>query len=476
MCHSSFRDLPTATDALVAAAFWKHEYVKVAINNAAWEVVNMHGGVTRMPAEESIQEARDLMEETILLQKHQELEEELRPMSASFSMITKPHSSSILSKILPRPPPTPPKDEARTPQPSPKPKTLKEEARTPPPSPKPKIPKEEAHTPPPSPKPKTPKNEALKESPKEKAEPTAAEPQKEGLGTPRAADPPSPKTAKELLLEQQPLLLPPEEVIQPNVKPNKERGDEKVNMVGRSCLTLSVSFVFLAHLIFFMHGVNIYISDRLNLRLRRRTRTTLGVRKRVKKTMMRCVLNEFVFNDNAMSTLQNDGTTPTIHLLQCDSSGSSSNDDNDDDNDESGPEEELDAEVMLKCKEEMRQRCVTDCNDEFNIAERVMGWETSSKFSTEPSRLEPVHRADDVDSDTANTLHRLSPYKDILVACGEDILPAQVVMTTSFGILVKYYTSYKINATDLRYKIVGQTTPYKVDYTEFIGKLDRLGK
>ncbi len=132
--------------------------------------------------------------------------------------------------------------------------------------------------------------------------------------------------------------------------------------------------------------------------------------------------------------------------------------------------------MTLKRKEEMRQRCVTDRNDEFNVAERVMVWETSSKFSTEPSRLEPVHRADDVDSDTANTLHRLSPYEDILVACGVDILPAQVVTTTSFGILVKYYMSYKINATDLRYKIIGQTTPYEVDYTEFIGKLDRLVK
>ncbi len=200
---------------------------------------------------------------------------------------------------------------------------------------------------------------------------------------------------------------------------------------------------------------------------------TPGMRKQVKKTTMRCVSNEFVFNDNAKSTLQNDGTTLTIHLLQRDSSGSSSNDDDDD---ESGPEEELDAEVTLKCKEEMRQRCVTDRNDEFNIAERVMGWEMSSKFSTEPSRLEPVHHADNVDSNTANTLHWLSPYEDILVACGEDVLPAQVVMTTSFGILVKYYTSYKINATDLRYKIVGQTTPYEVDYTEFIGKLDRLVK
>ncbi len=57
VCRSSFRDLPTATDALVAGVFWKHEYVKVMINNAAWEVANMHNGVTRMPAEESIQEA-----------------------------------------------------------------------------------------------------------------------------------------------------------------------------------------------------------------------------------------------------------------------------------------------------------------------------------------------------------------------------------------------------------------------------------
>ncbi len=249
-----------------------------------------------------------------------------------------------------------------------------------------------------------------------------------------------------------------------------------MNMVGRSCLALSVLFVFLARLIFFMHEVNIYISDRLNPRprTRMRTRTTLGARKWVKKTMMRCVSNEFVFNNNAKTTLQNDGTTMTIHLLQRDSSGSSSNDDDDDD--KSGPEEELDAEVMLKRKEETRQRCITDRNDEFNIAERVMGWETSSKFSTEPSRLELVHRADDVDSDTANTLHQLSPYEDILVACGKDVLPAQVVTTTSFGILVKYYMSYKINATDLRYKIVGQMTPYEVDYTEFIGKLDRLVK
>ncbi len=148
---------------------------------------------------------------------------------------------------------------------------------------------------------------------------------------------------------------------------------------------------------------------------------------------------------------KNNGTTPTIHLLQHDLSGSSNDDDDneEEEEEESGPEEELDAEVTLKCKEEMRQRCVTDRNDEFNVAKRVMGWETSSKFSTEPSRLEPVHHADDVDSDTANMLHRLSPYEDILVACGEDVLPAQVVTTTSFGILVKYYTSYKINATDL---------------------------
>ncbi len=175
---------------------------------------------------------------------------------------------------------------------------------------------------------------------------------------------------------------------------------------------------------------------------------------------------------------KNDGTTLTIHLLQHDSSGSSNNDDDDDEEEEeeSRPEEELDAEVTFKRKEETRQRCVTDHNDEFNVAKRVMGWETSSKFSTEPSRLEPVHRADDVDSNTANTLHQLSPYEDILVACGEDVLPAQVVMTTSFGILVKYYTLYKINATDLRYKIIGQMTPYEVDYTEFIGKLDRLVK
>ena len=174
---------------------------------------------------------------------------------------------------------------------------------------------------------------------------------------------------------------------------------------------------------------------------------------------------------------KNDGTTPTIHLLQSDSSGSSNNDDDEEEEEEeeSRPEE-LDAEVTLKCKEEVRQRCMTHRNDEFNVAKRVMGWETSSKFSTEPSRLEPVHRADDVDSNTANTLHQLSPYEDILVAFGEDVLPAQVIMMTLFGILVKYYTSYKINATDLRYKIVGQTTPYEVDYTEFIGKLDRLVK
>ena len=52
LCHSSFRDM---TDALVAATFWKREYVKVTINNAAWEVANMHDGVTQMPAKESIQ-------------------------------------------------------------------------------------------------------------------------------------------------------------------------------------------------------------------------------------------------------------------------------------------------------------------------------------------------------------------------------------------------------------------------------------
>ncbi len=80
------------------------------------------------------------------------------------------------------------------------------------------------------------------------------------------------------------------------------------------------------------------------------------MRKQVKKTTMRCVSNEFVFNDNAKSTLQNDGTTPTIHLLQRDLSGSSSNDDDNNDDDESGPEEELDAKVTLKRKEETRQR------------------------------------------------------------------------------------------------------------------------
>ncbi len=249
LCHSSFRD---TTDALVVATFWKREYMKVAINNATWEVANMQDGVTRMPAEESLQEAQDLMEDTILPQKHPELEEDLRPMSASFSMITKPcSSSSILRKILPRPPPTPPKDEARTPPPSPKPKTPKE-ACTPSPSPKPKTPKEEACTPSPSPKPKipkeeaciptplpkTPKNEALKESPE--AEPTTA-------AKPGAADPP-----KEPPAEHQPLPpLPeePKEVVQPDVKSNEERNDEKVNMVGWSCLALSVLFVFLARLI-----------------------------------------------------------------------------------------------------------------------------------------------------------------------------------------------------------------------------------
>ncbi len=112
----------------------------------------------------------------------------------------------------------------------------------------------------------------------------------------------------------------------------------------------------LSHLFSLHISSNLYISNRLNLRPRTRTRTTPGMRKQVKKTTMRCVSNEFVFNDNAKSTLQNDGTTPTIHLLQRDLSGSSSNDDDNNDDDESGPEEELDAKVTLKRKEETRQR------------------------------------------------------------------------------------------------------------------------
>ncbi len=83
-------------------------------------------------------------------------------------------------------------------------------------------------------------------------------------------------------------------------------------------------------------------------------------------------------------------------------------------------------------------------SDVFNVAKRVLGWDTSSKFSTNPSKLESNHESasvDNMDSETSFNIHNLWPLNDILVQCGEGNIPTQVVTTASDYILVKYYTS-----------------------------------
>ncbi len=123
-------------------------------------------------------------------------------------------------------------------------------------------------------------------------------------------------------------------------------------------------------------------------------------------------------------------------------------------------------------------RCIVPKeSDVLNVAKHVLGWDTCSKFSTDPSKLESNHESasvDDVDSETSFNIHNLRPFDDILVQCGEGNIPAQVVTTGSDFILVKYYTSYKVGGS-LRYKIVG-TVPYEVEFNEYLRKLDHLVK
>ena len=108
-----------------------------------------------------------------------------------------------------------------------------------------------------------------------------------------------------------------------------------------------------------------------------------------------------------------------------------------------------------------RDRCV-------GVLRKVLDWETMSKFSEDPSRIdkfEPV-------SGEGAPISLLRQFDDVVVSCGDGLLAAQVVSLGQKTILLCYYSEYVDNGQK-RFRIIRQNQPYKVDFSDFIKVLMR---
>ncbi len=102
------------------------------------------------------------------------------------------------------------------------------------------------------------------------------------------------------------------------------------------------------------------------------------------------------------------------------------------------------------------------------ILRKVLDWETMSKFSEDPSRIdkfEPV-------SGEGAPISLLCQFDDVVVSCGDGLLAAQVVSLGQKTILLHYYSEYVDNGQK-RFRIIGQNQPYEVDFLDFVKVLTR---
>ncbi len=104
------------------------------------------------------------------------------------------------------------------------------------------------------------------------------------------------------------------------------------------------------------------------------------------------------------------------------------------------------------------------------VLRKVLDWETMSKFSEDPSwidKFEPV-------LGEGAPISLLRQFDDVVVSCGDGLLAAQVVSLGPKTILLRYYSEY-VDNREKRFRIIGQTQPYEVDFLDFIRVLTRTG-
>ncbi len=90
-----------------------------------------------------------------------------------------------------------------------------------------------------------------------------------------------------------------------------------------------------------------------------------------------------------------------------------------------------------------------------------------SIFSEDPSnsptkKFEPVLGA-------GAPIVQLHRFDDILLHCGDQLIPAQVSSVGTMTFSVQYYLEYSAQLqNDKRYRIIGQQTPYDIEFSEFV--------
>ena len=90
-----------------------------------------------------------------------------------------------------------------------------------------------------------------------------------------------------------------------------------------------------------------------------------------------------------------------------------------------------------------------------------------SIFSEDPSnsptkKFEPVLGA-------GAPIVQLRHFDDILLHCKDQLIPTQVYSVGTMTFSVRYYSEYSAQPqNEKRYRIIGQQTPYDIEFSEFV--------
>ncbi len=108
-----------------------------------------------------------------------------------------------------------------------------------------------------------------------------------------------------------------------------------------------------------------------------------------------------------------------------------------------------------------------------DVERKVMDWETRSIFLEDPSNS-PTKKFEPV-SGAGAPIVQLRCFDDILLHCRDQLIPAQVYLVGTMTFSVRYYSEYSAQPqNEKRYRIIGQQTPYDVEFSEFVHILHRV--
>ncbi len=120
-----------------------------------------------------------------------------------------------------------------------------------------------------------------------------------------------------------------------------------------------------------------------------------------------------------------------------------------------------------------RRRGDADTSRCVDVERKVMDWETRSIFLEDPSNS-PTKKFEPV-SGAGSPIVQLRRFDDILLHCGDKLIPTQVSSVGTMTFSVRYYSEYTTQPqNEKRFRIIGQQTPYDVESSEFVHILHRV--